>query len=289
MSYFVGSIYIASDGPEPTAKVAVQNKVETIITGSAFPEELHLALKTDYRDENKKRARIKNELCQAETREVICGKIDKSKSNVLLIGDSFGRDGINSLAIGYPTANLIIDVIGGCPLVPDVNLVTHANKACKDLNNLRFEEIERILPEIDTVILSIKITQERVVPVQGTIAWLRDKNARVIVLGNPPMFRGRRLPDIIQAHGKVEGLNEFASEWMGDLEPIDAEMERYTASVGAAYIRRRDHLCPEIPNCDVLIDGKFPITMDNAHQSYAAAEAFGKYLAREYPDLLEPT
>ena len=287
VSYLCGR-FLVSDAPVSKTVVAVVDAPSTATpeVPGAFPEQLKVALSETFRDENGRRVLSTRSYCRTEKTGMFCGAVKPERTNVLIIGDSFGWDGVNAVTSGFPDANLIINHQGGCPLVPDVTQVTHSFEDCALVNQRRYAETEAILPEVDYVVVSIKITTERISGVQETLKWLDERGADIIVFGNPPMFKGRKLPEIILAHGQLSGLNAYAAEWVVDTKMIDQIMAAYVQDLGHTYIARNDYFCPEQGGCDVLIDGIHPITMDSAHQSRAAAEAFGGYVAKTYPDLL---
>lgn len=284
-SFVLGSVFL--HGKDAAVKPKVTQTVEAVAesVSAEFPDTLQEILLLTHQDENKKRKIERQKICETVESDFFCGSLSDDKTNVLLTGDSFGLDGVNAMVAGYPDVNLILDVHGGCPLVPDVTQVSHARKACPELNVERYEAAEKILPKVDAVVISIKTTRERIPGAQDTVTWFADRGARVIVLGNPPMFRGRKLPEVIREHGRLAGLNEYASKWLANAGAVEDEMEAYVVAQGAEYFRRRDHICPGGGVCQILVDGIYPITMDNAHQSYAAAADFGEHLAEIRPDL----
>ena len=254
-----------------------------------IPEDVRRLLSMSRDDHWDLRSSRLTDLCAVFENDVFCGEPHPAKTSVLIIGDSFGQDALNALSAGYPEANFITQFNGGCPLVPDLTGVRHSNEECSELNRLRFKAIETTLPEIDFVIVSIKITEDRLEGLKSTIDWMTDRHDKVIMLGVGPWIGRRDLGEIALEYGRLENIDEALQPHFVKRDFwIDDELEAHVTARNATYIRKLDYFCPAPDVYRVLTESGWPFTADRTHLTLGAAEDFGRYLAMTYPDLLTP-
>ena len=228
-------------------------------------------------------------ICGGQETAIFCGHVDPDRTNILVIGDSFGQDAVNMMAAGFPDVNLLVEVQGGCPLLRDLSGAGYSNEDCPDMLPGRFAAIEKVLPDVDGVLISIKITEERLPGLKTTIDWMSEHNVQPVVLGVGPWIGRRDLPELILEYGKPEGLdaaiqNQFIKKdfW------IDDDFETYVTERGGKYVRKLAYFCPEVELCHAMTDNGWSFTADRTHLTVGAAEAFGRYMAATYPGLFEP-
>lgn len=271
--------------PEPlpeTAPLPVKQVAE-----DAFAPELTALLAMTKTETQRLRNEKTRAICKTHLTDYICGTLKPDQPNVLLIGDSFGLDGTNIITAGFPDTNLLVDILGGCPLLLDVSVVTHSKEECQDYNLERFAQIEQILPDIDSVVLSIKITKLRYPGFKDTIDWFVDRDVNLIVLGTGPRYTRKHVSEVIIEHGRVEGLNQAVEAIRStNIEWINDELEPYLEARGGTYIRKLPFFCPQKTSCNILVDGYWPIILDRTHLTRGAADAFGRHLGETHPDLL---
>lgn len=254
-----------------------------------FPKEVHDLLSMSRDDHWDLRSSRLTDLCAEFENDFFCGEPHTTKTNVLIVGDSFGQDALNTFSIGYPKANFIAQFNGGCPLVPDLTGVRHSNEDCPEINAARFAAIETTLPQIDAVIVSIKVTEDRLKGLKSTIDWITDRHDNVIMLGVGPWIGRRDLGEIALEYGSMENIDDALQRHFVKRDIwIDDDLEAHVHSRNATYIRKLDYFCPDPDLCRVLTESGWPFTADRTHLTLGAAEDFGRYLAKTDPDLLSP-
>ena len=235
------------------------------------------------------RGRNTAQLCGARVEGETCGEIVEGKTNVLIIGDSHGPDGLNIMKRAFPDANFLMNHVGGCPLYVDMTglFASDAREArCTAVNEKRFNEIQSLKGKIDYVVVSNQITSARIKFNFPMIDWLKDQKFKFIVLGAGPTFRSDLVPMIVE-YGSFDGLEEHvAAQTRRDVFFREDRLETYVKKRGGVYVRKYPYFCPTRKTCTIIMKDGMPMTFDGHHLSLSAAEEFGDYIAQTYPNLL---
>jgi len=236
---------------------------------------------------NQDRAILKNRICGPDrVSSRICGVIDPERTNILIVGDSFGVDGLNLTQAAFPSANLLIADHPGCPLLRQLDGVAYGSRNCADINAMRFPEIEAALPELDYVVLSQRTAVDRIEPTVDLVNWFAERDARLVVLGAGPRHRGRLVDAILQA-GTTDGIDGLlAGGFETEHYAFDERLEPVTLSAGGIFIPKRPYFCPTI-GCHVMVDDMTPTLFDGFHLTLGAAQAFGDHVRETFGEAFE--
>ena len=91
---------------------------------------------------------------------------------------------------------------------------------------------------------------------------------------------------MILEHGQLYGLDEYIHQRAHTDEfAMDWELGSHLEKLGGVYLEKRSYFCPnEVPCRAIMRDGG-PIMYDEHHFTRDAAEAFGAYARKRYPEL----
>lgn len=256
---------------------------------NGFPERYPLELRNiaalTLNKVNSDRNRLRNQLCKTKTSDIICGQIINDSTNVLVIGDSHGPDGLNIFAKAFPSANLLVAEKGGCPIIHDLTGIKYAYQECESFNKIRFAAIQEISKSIDLVVLSQRMSLPRLEGTKKTIHWLHELGLPFVVLGAGPWYK-QSPPSLILHYQIFEGLDEKLSDYtITKHYVVDDEIEPLVNRLGGYYIRKSEFFCPH-GVCRIIMPDGNPLLFDKHHLTLSAANIFGEKL-REDQQLLE--
>jgi peptidoglycan/LPS O-acetylase OafA/YrhL len=227
------------------------------------------------------------ELCKTRAKRTICGAIDPARQNVLIVGDSQVPIALHTLRSAFPAANFLISHADQCPLLTDLRSVGYAPPSCAPFNRKRFGEIDEIADQLSAIVFAQRIVHPWLPALYSTLAKYLGQRPNLVVLGAGPEFRRDLVPSIIR-HGTLQGLDEALQPL---LEPglvnVDESVGRVVATLGGVYLAKHPFFCPN-GQCHFLTNDGWPIAYDTNHLTVSAAREFGAYIAKQYPDLLEP-
>jgi peptidoglycan/LPS O-acetylase OafA/YrhL len=236
---------------------------------------------------NEQRELAARELCKTRTRRVICGTVDPAKWNVLIVGDSQAPIALHVLRSAFPAANFLISHGNACPFLTDLRSVRYAPPGCAAFNRRRFGEIDEIADELSAIVFAQRLIRPWLPALYSTLAKYADQRPNLVVLGAGPEFRRDLVPSIIR-HGSLHGLDEALQPLLkAGLVQVDESADRAVATIGGVYLAKHPFFCPDGP-CHFLTNDGWPIAYDTLHLTVPAAREFGAYIAKQYPDLLEP-
>ena len=224
-----------------------------------------------------------------------CLRIDPTRPNYLIIGDSHAADRYAGLSALFTPVNFLQMTTAGCrPLLDNPFWEFH----CRERVAYVFRDF---LPRarIDGVILAARWQREDLEPLRATLDYLQrlgetDANGharalRVIVLG-PAVEFSPAVPDLVFRHRRTEGLDEWVSRFVvPERRELDRDLRAVANAAKVEYYSLIDSFCRD-RRCPVLSsDGKMLI-VDYGHQSPEGAlvqaqglQEFGLTLPRIAP------
>ncbi len=254
-----------------------------------YPEDLQdIAVLT--KDEvQEQRWQANDQICERDKSGTICGKLNAEAANVLIVGDSHGVDGLNALSAAFPESNFLTAERRGCPLLTDLTDVEHTYTKCNEYNDRRFKDIDAISDNLDYVVFSQYLAQDRIKPMQESVNWFSARNVTPIVLGAGPEYDTELgVLDLILKHGSSDGLDEALNTHAHtEHYVVDDTLDPYVKALGGSYLSKRDFFCPD-DVCQVLTESGMPLTFDTNHLTYEASQELGKYIAQKHSGLFKP-
>ncbi len=247
------------------------------------------ALSAEVDFQKKKRIDVYREMCKARGWENCTDPVE-GKSNVLILGDSHGIDGLNIFKEAFSDHHYVLKSVPGCvPQDPEVFSSSGNRKhpnfhKCLDLlTDLKkpssYEDYEylvissRYLRYEPSLLYSIlDVVPER----------LLDKT---LIFGNAPSFL-QDLPSILIRNKSMDISGDKLANYFekGVLHQEDG-VKFLVSRYGISYLSKLDFYCPKMA-CK-LFYGKEQklLTYDKHHLSYAAAREYGDFLAMKYLSL----
>ena len=201
-----------------------------------------------------------------------CMRIDPTRANYLILGDSHGGDRYAGLSAAYPEVNFLQMTTASCRPLLDTDFTDYQCPA-------RMEYVFRkFLPgaSLDGVILVGRWQARDLDKLRATLRHLRRLGPRVILIG-PAVEIVPWVPDLVFRHGRRAGLEDWVSRFIvPERLEMDRRMRVLAAEEGAEYDSAIDALCPE-RRCPVLSPEGRLLIVDYGHQAPegALAQALG--------------
>ena len=189
-----------------------------------------------------------------------CMKLDRTRPNYLLVGDSHAAHLWFGLSSAMPDVNVMQATASACrPAVMPVSLLD--TRACPKLMQLVFNDF-LANNKVDKVLLSASWKDEDISGLVDTLDALKSRGLDVTVLGPIVEYDGalpRLLVDGIMRNRPVAQGMRTSGIW-----ERDQAMRRIVTSRGAAYLSVYDSVCRD-GRCDEFAEGDIPLQFDAGH------------------------
>ena len=204
-----------------------------------------------------------------------CIESQAKERNILILGDSIGRDSLHALRIAYPEINFIMLHQSSCP--PGEN----ADSNC-------FSRLSEILHEIkptvnpEAVILNFRYRPMDWSHVEPGIIAAKKISNNVILFGVTPMYS-----KTLTEYAKTISGGEFPTyvtksnkdmyQW--DYEGLAASAKAMAANNNIKFVNVLDYFCPN-EKCRIWIGEKIgnPLMIDEQHLTEGGIYEFAAYL-----------
>ena len=189
-----------------------------------------------------------------------CMKLDRTRPNYLLVGDSHAAHLWFGLSSAMPDVNVMQATASACrPAVMPVSLLD--TRACPKLMQFVFNDF-LANNKVDKVLLSASWKDEDIPGLVDTLDALKSRGLDVTVLGPIVEYDGalpRLLVDGIMRNRPVAQGMRTSGIW-----ERDQAMRRIVTSRGAAYLSVYDSVCRD-GRCDEFAEGDIPLQFDAGH------------------------
>ena len=211
-----------------------------------------------------------------------CGKVKRNRRNVLVIGDSHTLDGLNIMHEVYPKANFLVAYAPGCAPLLDLSGVKRAKKTCADKNVERFMWLKE-LNGLDEVVFSMRLSNDRVLPLINTIEVLQSDGYTVSVIGAGPIYSERVYDLVFRNRQKsIVEVNEIVQSHMDpEIFNVDEQLRPIIAKGGGEFYDKLSFICPQ-KKCKLTTKEREIFIFDKHHMTLSGASEVGKYLASEF-------
>ncbi|MEH6727900.1 MAG: SGNH hydrolase domain-containing protein, partial [Hyphomicrobiales bacterium] len=204
-----------------------------------------------------------------------CLRIDSSRKNVLLIGDSHAAHWYFALKKVFPEANILQATASGCRPLLD----TGKSKRCTDLRDFIFDEF---LPQnsVDTIILSARWREDEIErQLVNTLDFLTGFSKEIYVFGptieyseSLPFIYLRKLRFSDEANMQRAELNSNIDRWIGrESFSLSDNTASRVSETSAKYISIVDLVCPNNKCLSLTPEGKL-INFDSSHFTLEGSE-----------------
>jgi hypothetical protein len=179
-------------------------------------------------------------------------KAQSAARNVLLLGDSVGRDTLNALRIAYPNVNFIMLHQSSCP--PGHFRNPKRDRGCFEGLADMLANIKRAM-KLDAIILAYRYRPKDWLHVEPTLPIVRRMCKNVVMLGVGPVFT-KTLPEYIAEIGNVprhiDKHNHDMIPW--DFYDLADKAKRLARKYGITFADVHDFY---------LVDGAYPLWLDS--------------------------
>ena len=205
------------------------------------------------------------------------------KNNILIIGDSVGRDTMWSLRQAYPEKNFIMMHQSACPPAEYFN---------KSKGLTCFPGLDGVMQKlakniaIDGVILSFRYRPKHWIHVKDSIPKIKKLTGNIVLMGVNPMFLVtvdkyiKSLPNNALIPSAIDKSDKAMIGW--DFDGLAREAERVALKNKIIFADISDFFCNRSA-CKLWVDGSYerPLFWDNQHITRLGISVYSRYLASQ--------
>jgi peptidoglycan/LPS O-acetylase OafA/YrhL len=190
-----------------------------------------------------------------------CLRLDATRPNYLLVGDSHAAHLWLGLSKALPDVNLMQATASMCrPIAPDPG--EFSITFCPRLMDLVFNDF-LVRQRVDRVLLSASWKDEDLPGLARTLDVLRERGIDVVVLG-PIVEYDRPLPRLLADEIRYDEPTLATTNRTAAIQGCDRELAALVAAKGARYISVYDAVCPN-GICWEYADDAVPLQFDAGH------------------------
>jgi peptidoglycan/LPS O-acetylase OafA/YrhL len=238
------------------------------------PEVERVATFADYKNTPAHAAQYREGKCfstdeSAPLDYAFCARVDPTRGNIALIGDSHAAQYWGTLQRLYPDHNVIQLTSSGCRVI----LNSAGKDRCTKLADFVYGEFVT-KPGVSDIILAGRWQAGDVDDLQQTVRMLRAKGFGVIVLG--PIFEFEGEFPLLLARALEMGAPENMERFrLRNKVQLDTVIQRAVVAAGGQYYSVQNAECRT--ECAYLVDRKVPVHFDYGHVTAEGAD----YLLRD--------
>lgn len=207
---------------------------------------------------------------------VDCLKSQSNQNNILVIGDSIGRDTLHALRIAYPQKNFVMLHQSGCP--PIARQINN-NKFCfLDMNSVISEAAKMV--KFEGIVMAYRFRPSEWEVVAPGIPYLRTISNSVVWIGASPVFSKPVGEYISSSSSFPSRVSTSATDMLAwDPRQLAREAQKVAQSSGATFVNSADFFC-KASECDLWDGGDTtkPLFWDNQHLTRAGMTSYAAYL-----------
>jgi peptidoglycan/LPS O-acetylase OafA/YrhL len=206
----------------------------------------------------------------------LCVQRRPDRSNLLLVGDSFGGHLWRGLSRALPTVNVMqVTAIGCKPTIRPAPGQT-APECLKLINDVYTRYLPR---DGDVLVLAASWNVSDLPALADSLAWARVHGVGVIVVGPPPTYNGD-LPWLLATEVRMHRPGLAAAAQTVKTRDIDRRLSELAAAEGAQYASEVQALCTE-QDCRRVTPGGAPMQFDAGHLTREGTDYVGARLAAQ--------
>jgi peptidoglycan/LPS O-acetylase OafA/YrhL len=242
-----------------------------------YPVQVRPLLSLDQAAINEERGSSTEELCRERVATTICGAPASDRPNILVIGDSIGQDGLNIAQTVWPEANMLIAARPGCSGLSRPG--DDPAPECRAYEHQRSADVSSIAGRLDLIILSTRLSAERLEAVGALVDDLALYGAEVAVLGLGPSY-DKAVWQVALDLGEPAALPATLYERLEVAEETNEALRRVVEAHGGTYLDRWAWSCGSA-SCRSSATGSIAelVVYDRLHLTRTGAQAVGRYLA----------
>lgn len=209
--------------------------------------------------------------CAVREESTFCGVLREDRSNIVVLGDSFGTHGYIATREALPGINLLVSTSGGCRFSASDAFLEE--NECSQINDVRRAWIDENRASIDGFVIANNVVARSAEDAVETAQWLSRSQIPVAILGGSPMYSQPAL-DLLALHGTDLRQFENRANWA-----VANDMKEQIADNPLLAVwEPRQLFCDEQRCRSVLEDDGHPVLIDTSHLSLRASRAFGDWL-----------
>ncbi|MBI5264068.1 MAG: acyltransferase [Bradyrhizobium sp.] len=207
-----------------------------------------------------------------------CLKLDATRPNYLLVGDSHAAHLWFGLTSALPEVNVMQATVSMCrPAISGVSLLD--TRACPKLMRFVFDDF-LVNNRIDKVLLAASWKDEDLPGLERTLDALKARGLDVAVLGPIVEYDGalpRLLADeILRGNPAIAGRMRTPG-----IQERDVKMGQMVTAHGASYLSVYDAMCGR-GQCDEFAEGDTPMQFDAGHLTMKGSVEVARRLAAHF-------
>jgi SGNH domain (fused to AT3 domains) len=204
-----------------------------------------------------------------------CMKMDATRPNYLLVGDSHAAHLWFGLATAMPEAN-VMQATASLWRPAVLSGSRYDTPTCRHLMQFVLDDF---LPRnrVDKVLLAASWKDEDLPILATTLDILRSRNVEAVVLG-PIVEYETALPRLLVDEIRHHKPDAAAAMRRPGVRERDREIGRIAVAHGAAYLSVYDAICHD-GRCDELVEGDVPMQFDLGHLTAQGSVEVGRRLS----------
>lgn len=209
-----------------------------------------------------------------------CLKLESSKSNYLVVGDSLAADAYGALSAAYPNVNFLQATAGNCS---PLNAFA-ADEICNALRKFIFAQFVRTT-KIDGVVLSAAWRSDELDSLEATIDELKGRMVRVVLVGHGVRFSDN-VPAIIFRSKSItkDGVEVNLNQNIKNgLVALNVAMRKRFREKVSFFIDIQSIMCED--QCTIFTPEGKMVYVDFAHLTVEGSRYLASRIASKYGNI----
>jgi peptidoglycan/LPS O-acetylase OafA/YrhL len=204
-----------------------------------------------------------------------CMKLDGTRPNYLLVGDSHAAHLWFGLSSAMPQVNIMQATASACrPAVETISLLD--TRACPRLMKFVFDDF-LMHDKVDKILLAASWKDEDIPVLSSTLDTLRSRGFDVTVLG-PIVEYDAALPRLLVEEMLRNSPSIASDARTPGIRERDRALRRMVTAKGATYLSVYDAVCRN-DRCDEFAEGDIPLQFDAGHLTAKGSIEVGRRLS----------
>lgn len=244
-----------------------------------LPDSIKYLAERTTKDPIKENYRFVSKRCKKNKDSVFCGKRKSGLQNIILLADSRGNDAFVALSTAFPSDNIYMARLAGCPPVFDIEVAR--TEKCRKFNGERMQ-LALQAPGDDVIFLAMEFNEFRAKAVLETAKRFRDAGKRVFVVGQTKFLQYQNPLNIAVTHGSTSNIDEALAKYLVPSPfSLDGKYASEFAKIGVEYIGNKPFFYQNGYRLYTR-DRSDLLMYDMYHLTLKGAMEYGGYLKKHY-------
>nr|WP_282450124.1 acyltransferase family protein [Microbulbifer sp. CAU 1566] len=244
-----------------------------------LPDSIKYLAERTTKDPIKENFRFVSARCKKNSDSIFCGERKSEEQNIILLADSRGNDTFVALSTAFPSDNIYMARLAGCPPVFDTEIAR--TEKCQKFNSERLQ-VALNAPVDDVIFLAMEFNEFRAKAVLETAKRFKDTGKRVFVVGQTKFLQHQNPLNIAVTHGSSANIDEALAEYLVPSPfSLDGKYAPEFEKIGVQYIGNKSFFYED--GYRIYTRDRADLLMyDMYHLTLKGAKEYGGYLKKHY-------